>query len=173
MLAIARSKAAGLAHVRFVEGNAADLAGFADRSFDLVLNMDGPLSASGDAAEHVLAESCRVAKGKVIVTAAHSAWAAVARERDGAAHDDLRTFTAAELRMLLEQQGMRVLRASGIGSLAHLCGKAHVASLLGGGDPARVEAFLDACEVFDRELATDGPGSNDDTGLIAVAERVG
>ena len=47
MLDKARKKAAGLANIHFVEGNSADLSTFSDRSFDLVLSMDGAISFTG------------------------------------------------------------------------------------------------------------------------------
>ena len=64
-LALARRKAEGLECIRFVEGNAGDLSRFADRSFDLVLSMDGAISFSGADAELALRESCRVTAGTV------------------------------------------------------------------------------------------------------------
>jgi ubiquinone/menaquinone biosynthesis C-methylase UbiE len=42
MLEIAGHKAQELKLIDFIEGNATYLSHFADRSFDLVLNMDGP-----------------------------------------------------------------------------------------------------------------------------------
>ena len=78
MLERAREKAEvqGLQTIRFVEQNAVDLSRFADRSFDLVLNMDGAISFSGTAAPRVLAESCRVTRGTLIATVSHRAWMA-------------------------------------------------------------------------------------------------
>ena len=74
MLEIARQKGAGLPNIRFVEGNAADLSGFSDRSFDLVLNMDGAISFSGSEAERAVLESCRVTGAKLIIAVSHRAW---------------------------------------------------------------------------------------------------
>ncbi|WP_170319285.1 class I SAM-dependent methyltransferase [Polyangium spumosum] len=169
MLDIARRKAGGAGNIRFVEANAVDLSMFADRSFDLVLNMDGPISASGAEAPRVLGESCRVARRTLIVTAAHGAWAFLRRVRGRPIEAEIRTFLAAELRETLEAHGMTVLRAGGLGSLAHLCGDDFVKGVLA--DAGRVEAFLDECERFDAEVLPEGPGTNDDTGLIGVAER--
>jgi SAM-dependent methyltransferase len=73
MLDIARQKAEGLSSIRFVEGNAVDLATFRDRAFDLVLNMDGAISFCGSEAERAILESCRVAKSKLIITVSHRA----------------------------------------------------------------------------------------------------
>jgi SAM-dependent methyltransferase len=73
MLGIAREKAGDLSGIRFVEGHAADLCRFADRSFDLVLNMDGAISFCGVEAEQAIAESCRVAGRKLIVTVSNKA----------------------------------------------------------------------------------------------------
>lgn len=70
MLDIARSKAEEkkLDNITFTEGVAADLSRFRDRSFDLVLNLDGAISFSGEDAEKAMRESCRVAGRKLIVT---------------------------------------------------------------------------------------------------------
>src|ERR1700733_5365955 len=60
MLTIAREKAKGKANIDFVEGKASDLSRFPDRSFDLVLNLDGAISFSGSQALKAIQESCRV-----------------------------------------------------------------------------------------------------------------
>jgi ubiquinone/menaquinone biosynthesis C-methylase UbiE len=73
MLEIARQKAVEETNIRFVEGNAADLSQFSDRSFDLVLNMDGAISFSGSMAVRAIEESCRVARKKLIITVSHRA----------------------------------------------------------------------------------------------------
>lgn len=169
MLDIARSKAGGVGNIRFVEANAIDLSMLPDRSFDLVLNMDGPVSGSGAEAERVLGESCRVTRKTLIVTATHGAWAFLRRVRGRPVDADIRTFLPAELAGALEAHGMTVLRAGGLGSLAHLCGDDFVKGVLA--NPDGVEPFLDECERFDRDILPDGPGTYDDTGLIAVAER--
>jgi ubiquinone/menaquinone biosynthesis C-methylase UbiE len=74
MLELARRKAQGLRDIRLVEGNAVDISQFADRSFDLVLNMDGAISFCGSEAERAVLESCRVTRGKLIVSVSHRAW---------------------------------------------------------------------------------------------------
>lgn len=73
MLAAARERAKGVSNIEFVEGNSTDLSGFADRSFDLVLNMDGAISFAGSKADKAIRETCRVAKKKVLVTVSHRA----------------------------------------------------------------------------------------------------
>lgn len=73
MLAIAREKARDLPNIEFLEGNACRLALFRDRSFDLVLNMDGAISFSGSKAIPAIQETCRVAKATVILTVSHLA----------------------------------------------------------------------------------------------------
>ncbi|HXS96882.1 MAG TPA: class I SAM-dependent methyltransferase [Candidatus Limnocylindrales bacterium] len=62
MLAVARAKAQGVPGIKFVEGKASDLIQFCDRSFDLVLNMDGAISFSGTEATMAIQETCRVAQ---------------------------------------------------------------------------------------------------------------
>lgn len=78
MLNIARKKAGDLAGIEFVEGNASDLSRFSDRSFDLVLNMDGAISFSGSKAVDAIRESCRIASATVILTVSHRAQIAAA-----------------------------------------------------------------------------------------------
>lgn len=73
MLAIARNKAKDMPGIEFLEGNASDLTRFRDRSFDLVLNMDGAISFSGSKATAAIQETCRVAKTTVILTVSHQA----------------------------------------------------------------------------------------------------
>jgi ubiquinone/menaquinone biosynthesis C-methylase UbiE len=73
MLTIAREKAKGMENIDFVEGKASDLSRFSDRSFDLVLNLDGAISFSGTQALKAIQESCRVTRKKVILTVSHQA----------------------------------------------------------------------------------------------------
>ncbi len=73
MLEIARDKALDAEHIRFIEANAADLSRFADRSFDLVLNMDGAISFCGSEADKAILESCRVTGKMLIATVTNRA----------------------------------------------------------------------------------------------------
>jgi SAM-dependent methyltransferase len=73
MLALARRKAERLKNVQFVEANAVTLP-FPDRSFDLVLNMDGAISFCGSLAEQALRETCRVTREALILAVSHRAW---------------------------------------------------------------------------------------------------
>jgi hypothetical protein len=104
----------------------------------------------------------------IVATAAHAAFVAVERER-GESVDGIRGFTADELRRLIEVEGFTVTRAGGLGSLAWLCGREHVRAIAE--DPSTFAAFVERCEAFDRDLMPDGPGTEDDTGLIGVGRR--
>ncbi|MNW49664.1 Mg-protoporphyrin IX methyl transferase [compost metagenome] len=73
MLEVAREKARGLSNIKFVEADASNLHMFQDNQFDLVLNMDGAISFSGENAGKVISESCRVTKNKIIVTVSNKA----------------------------------------------------------------------------------------------------
>lgn len=157
MLEIARQKAQGLTTIRFVDGNAAHLSQFPNRSFDLVLNMDGAISFCGSEAELTILESCRVTKRKLIITVTH-------RRR-------VTAFLPGELRAILERAGMRVLRCGGLGSLAYLCRPETIERVVG--NDALFGKFLDLCDRFDREVLPDGPGTRQRAGLIAVAEVAG
>ena len=73
MLALARHNAEGLEKVQFMQANATALP-FPNRSFDLVLNMDGAISFCGSLAEQALREACRVTRKTLILTVSHRAW---------------------------------------------------------------------------------------------------
>jgi len=206
MLDIARKKAEGLESIRFVEGNAINLSRFSDRSFDLVLNMDGAVSFCGSDAERAIRESCRVARRRVIITVSHRAWmvsvwitlslektgrflpAVYGMLDDGEWHPDrfsentvltkgatqdyfgpFKAFLPDELRRILENAGMRVLRLGGLGSLSNLCGEEAIERVLS--NDSLFQKFLELCERFDNEILPQGPGTSQRAGLIAVAEH--
>ncbi len=201
MLKISRQKTEGVDTIQFVEADATDLTMFSDRSFDLVLNMDGPVSYSGAEADMVISESARVTSQFLILTVAHRAWA-VARWMlasfrhtgkvipavneilengtwDASQFIDnallagefpfpaIRTFLPAELAAILGGLGMDVVRVGALGSLSDLYGAAILDQVW---DDDRIyQEYLDLCERFDLETLVQGPGSCNDTGLIAVA----
>ena len=78
-----------------------------------------------------------------------------------------RAFLPGELRALLEEAGMRVLRCGGLGTLANFCGPEAVEQVCQ--DEALFQDFVDLCERFDREVLPNGPGTRQRAGLIAVA----
>jgi ubiquinone/menaquinone biosynthesis C-methylase UbiE len=205
MLNIARDKARGVDDLRFLEANATDLSMLADRSFDLVLNMDGAISFCGSAAETSILESCRVTRRTLIATVTNRALmitvlcsvglqvtgrfvpALAAMWEHGQWHQDqfpdndllakgmtqdycgaIKAFLPGELRSLLEGAGMRVVRCSGLGSLALLCGRDTVERVRG--DEQLFERFVELCERFDLEILPNGPGTRQRAGLIVVAQ---
>jgi len=206
MLEIARRKAGGLANIHFVEGNAVDLYRFANRSFDLVLNMDGAISFCGQDAEQSLRESCRVTGKRLIVTVSNRAQlvpvvaSASLEETDcltspvyvifdrGEWHREqfpenaqltkrlaqdylgpIKAFLAAELRAILEDADLEISRVGGLGSLASLCTREAIESVLK--NETVFDEFITLCERFDLETLPDGPGPRQRAGLIAVAKR--
>jgi hypothetical protein len=78
-----------------------------------------------------------------------------------------RAFLPAELRAILEEAGMRVLRCGGLGTLANFCGPDTVEQVCQ--DEALFQKFVDLCERFDRDVLPEGPGTRQRAGLIAVA----
>lgn len=205
MLDIARQKAQDLGTITFLEANAVDLSRFADRSFDLVLNMDGAISFCGSEASQAIHETCRVTKRTLILTASNRVamvpvWVSVSVKAigevvpavyamfergewhqsqflqneqlsKGMTQDYMGAFKAFlpdELRSILKQQGMRVVRCGGLGTLARLCGKETVKQALE--DKTLFKTFLDLCERFDTEILPEGPGTRQRAGLIAVAK---
>lgn len=205
MLDIAREKAHDVESIAFVEANAVDLSLFGDRSFDLVLNMDGAISFCGSSAERAVREACRVTKRTLLLTTSDRVgmipvWVSASIEQAGELlpavnamfdfgewHQQqfpqnpqlsagmtqdcmgaFKAFLPAELRALLEELGMRVLRCGGLGTLARLCQRETIGRVLS--DESLLEAFLDLCERFDADVLPDGPGTRERAGLIAVAE---
>ena len=81
----------------------------------------------------------------------------------------IRAFLPGELRALLAQAGLRVVRCGGLGSLAGLCRPETIERVVT--DPETLEQFLGLCERFDEMVLPDGPGTRQRAGLIAVAER--
>jgi ubiquinone/menaquinone biosynthesis C-methylase UbiE len=81
----------------------------------------------------------------------------------------IKAFLPRELKALLEEAGMKVLRCGGLGSLAMLCGPETVQLALG--DRDLFDRFVELCERFDADIMPDGPGTRQRAGLIAVAAR--
>jgi hypothetical protein len=81
----------------------------------------------------------------------------------------LQAFLPRHVRRIIEEAGFTVLRCSGLGTLANLCGDV-VTNYLKEND-AVIEDFLDLCEYFDRDVMPNGPGTKQRAGLIAVGER--
>lgn len=75
MIEIAKNKAEkmNLRNMAFEQGISTDLSRFDDNSFDLVINMDGPVSFCGIDAIKAINETIRVAKKKVIMTVSNRA----------------------------------------------------------------------------------------------------
>ncbi len=74
MISIAKKKAKKLKNINFLETNSIDLSCFENKSFDLVLNMDGAISFCGAEAEKAVSESCRVTKKKVVLAVSNRTW---------------------------------------------------------------------------------------------------
>jgi SAM-dependent methyltransferase len=207
MLDLARQKADDLPNLHIVEGNSTDLRAFPDRSFDLVLNMDGAISFCGSRAIDAINEACRLTARKLILTVSHRAcmipvfigssisdagkllpavqsmfnngqWhqdefpsnAELTKRNTGGRFAPLKAFLPGDLKAVLEQAGMRVLRVGGLGSLAYLCGADVVRKAAANADVWN--EFLNLCDRFDAEILPDGPGTQDRAGLIAVAEPI-
>jgi len=75
MISIAKGKLKGkeVRNITFEQGNSTDLSRYKNNSFDLVINMDGPISFCGIDAEKAIKETIRVAKKKVIMTVSNKA----------------------------------------------------------------------------------------------------
>jgi len=75
MIVIAKGKSEekGVRNITFEQGISTDLSRFENNSFDIVINMDGPVSFCGIDAEKAIKETIRVAKKKVIMTVSNRA----------------------------------------------------------------------------------------------------
>ena len=201
-LATARQEAQGIQNIEFIQGEATDLYRFPNRSFDLVLNLNGVISLSGVRAEQALRESCRVTGGALIVTISNRAQlvtvaASSSLEQTGQIsspvyvifdrgewqQDDLpvdspcwrpsagpvKAFLAAELRAILHDADLHVVRVGGLGSLTGLCTVEAIHRACE--SEAVFGEFVTLCDRFDQEILPDGPGTCRRPGLIGVATR--
>jgi len=90
MIAIAKRKSEEkkLKNIVFEQGISTDLSRYDNNSFDLVINMDGPVSFCGIDAEKAIKETIRVAKKKVIMTVTNRANMIVSILRSGIRFSD-------------------------------------------------------------------------------------
>jgi SAM-dependent methyltransferase len=203
MIELAREKAGGLPNLEFVVANATDLSRFADRSFDLVLNMDGAISFCGSQADRAISECCRLTAAKLIISVSHRGWmipvwlADSVKQLGKIARADIEMFETGfwhqdqyvdnpqlvpgylgTLKAFLPDELEQELKANGMGVL-EVRGIGSLANLCEDvvprilDDPALLEEFLDLCERFDREIMPGGPGTCQRAGLLAVAEPLG
>lgn len=209
MIAIAKSKAKEkkLENIAFEQGISTDLSRFDDDSFDLVINMDGPVSFCGMDAEKAIKETIRVAKKKVIMTVSNRAnmiismlksglrlseerfipaiyemfatgfWHTHQYEENeqlvkGCTNDYLgpiKAFLPQELKLIFENNGMKIERLTAIGSLTNHCGKEFLDKLLE--KPKLYSEFIELCDRFDQEICPFSIGSNQRAGIIIVASK--
>jgi hypothetical protein len=80
-----------------------------------------------------------------------------------------KAFLPSELRTIIETSGMKILRLGGLGSLSGLCRPGTAQRILE--QEPLLEEFLDLCERFDKEIMSDGPGTQERAGLIAAGKK--
>jgi ubiquinone/menaquinone biosynthesis C-methylase UbiE len=205
ILDIARSRAKGIKNITFIEGNAVDLSQFADRSFDLVLAMDGAISFCGSEAEKAVRESCRVTKKRLIISVLSRARmvqlcvesslllsgkllkAVYEFIETGLWHQNqfpenkiftkgltqdylgtMKAFTLSELKTIIKQANMQILRLGAFGSLSNTFEKKTIEQIFR--DKTLSEEFIDLADRFDKEILPEGAGARQRCGLIAVAK---
>ena len=205
ILDMARNKAKGIKNITFIEGNAVDLSQFADRSFDLVLAMDGAISFCGSEAKKAVLESCRVTREKLIMSVLSRARmvqlcvesslvlsgklleAVYEFMETGLWHQDqfpenkvftkgltqdylgtMKAFTLSELKTIIEQANMHILRLGAFGSFSDTFEKKTIDKIFQ--DNTLSKEFIDLADRFDKEILPEGVGSRQRCGLIAVAE---
>lgn len=183
---------------RYVEASAADLGRFADREFDLVLNMDGAISFAGAGWARVLAESCRVGR-TLLTTVSHrgcmtATWLKYSLRASGrilpAVAEMLRKGTwdkdqfpenaeiypavcdIPHLKAFTREEFMGALAENGMTVLAaRSLGSLTHLMLPHAVDVGVLAGVEDLCEEYD--LALPGPGSFRRAGLLAVARHTG
>lgn len=198
--AAARAAAAGVT-VELVLGDARDLGRFAERSFDLVLNLDGAISFSGRAAVDVIRESCRVTRGTLIATASNKAtmvatWIAYSMRaagrilpavhamlRDGLWHKDALPDNALIYPAQCDIEELQAFTPVELAAAIEQCGLQVAAArslgsltqLLGPhGELAVPDAeLLELADALDREVLPAGPGTFGRAGVLAVAHAPG
>lgn len=205
ILDMARNKAKGIKNITFIEGNAVDLSQFADRSFDLVLTMDGAISFCGSEAKKAVLESCRVTREKFIMSVLSRARmvqlcvesslvlsgklleAVNEFMETGLWHQDqfpenkvftkgltqdylgtMKAFTLSELKTIIEQANMHILRLGAFGFLSNTFEKKTIDKIFQ--DNTLSKEFIDLADRFDKEILPEGVGVRQRCGLIAVAE---
>jgi ubiquinone/menaquinone biosynthesis C-methylase UbiE len=201
--AAARAAAAGVTGAGFelVLADARDLGRFADRSFDLVLNLDGAISFSGRAAVEVIRESCRVTRRTLIATASNKAtmvatWIAYSMRaagrilpavhamlRDGLWHKDALPDNALIYPVQCDIEELRAFTPAELAAAIEQCGLqvaaarslGSLAQLLGPhGELAVPDAeLLELADALDREVLPAGPGTFRRAGVLAVAHAPG
>jgi ubiquinone/menaquinone biosynthesis C-methylase UbiE len=82
----------------------------------------------------------------------------------------INAFLPKELKEILQQTGMQVLRCGGLGSLASQCHPETIQRIIE--KKELLEKFLEICEYYDREVLEEGPGTRQRAGLIAVAQKI-
>jgi ubiquinone/menaquinone biosynthesis C-methylase UbiE len=198
MLECARTRASAEGvTLELVQGDAADLSRFADRQFDLVLNMDGAISFAGERAAQVIAESCRVTGKTLIVTVSNQAcmvptWIKYSIKAANrilpAVHEMMRTGSwdkdqfsenaliypsvcgIAKLKAFTAAELTALLQASGM-AVASSRGLGSLTHLLmpHGSPPIPTKELVELCEAYDTTVLPGGPGSFRRAGLLAVA----
>lgn len=196
-----------LTNIRFVKRNAADLSIFETNAFDLVLCFDGAVSFSGRSADDVIAEACRVGKKVMFSVSSKACMVATwlnysmitlghihpsvrkmmtegyfsKDDYDDAGNltsiSELKAYTPAEFKEILEKQRMNVIECRSIGSLTHL----YLMHLYRQEEPNAVhekinrlsmdDEFLELCDYYDKYVMPDGMGSFRRSGILAVAEK--
>jgi hypothetical protein len=81
----------------------------------------------------------------------------------------IQAYTPETLSALVADCGFDILRCTGIGSLANLCGRAVWETIQE--KPALMQEFLTLSDRFDKEIMPGGPGTQQRAGLILVGQR--
>jgi ubiquinone/menaquinone biosynthesis C-methylase UbiE len=201
MIEAATEKARGTPNIEFLLANACDMHTVADRSIDLVLNMDGAVSFCGSAATQAIAESCRVTKKVALLSVSNLAWmipiwltesinkigtiipAVHEMVRNGfwhkdqyAENDKLISGYMGTLRAFLPEELRSLIEANGL-EVTELRAIGSLANLSAEAitkilkDDRLLNDFIDLCEDYDTRVNPIGPGTKQRAGLLAVACR--
>jgi ubiquinone/menaquinone biosynthesis C-methylase UbiE len=81
----------------------------------------------------------------------------------------IKAFTPEEIKLIFENNGMKIERLTSIGSLSNHCGKEFVDKLFE--KPKLYLEYIDLCDRFDKEICPDSIGSNQRAGIMIVASK--
>jgi SAM-dependent methyltransferase len=198
-VAAEKSEALGITGIDFVQGSIDHLARFGERSFDLVLCLDSPLSFCYDNYEAALGELVRVARSQIVLCLMNKLGViseggmAFDLQHFGRPQtvlevyetgtllvtDELKrlqsltpswhAFTPDEIRRLLEARNCDLERISAPGTLARFISVEQIKKLLT--ERASYESYLDFEETYDAEASVLGVGAQGAGGLLVTVRK--
>lgn len=160
-------------NITFVKGALEDLSAFVDKSFDLVMSFDAPISYTYPNQETVIGELVRLAKKKIIVSVTSRLGVLPYRanpiqknqfilnpeDSDGFVQWCITyTFLPEELKGILERFGVRNVELAGPGAFARTVPNEILVKIMN--DEKQRREFLEVCHVYDSNPYVCGMGKD-------------